>query len=207
MLPCSLWAESIFSVFRSLHLPLDTQFWSRGFPLVMRSWKADLPLATRARKRELCLYRYVSRMTRTGNFITQFFFVVFFSGNHFSPRFMLPCSLWAKNVFLVFRSLHVPLDTQFWTRGFPLVMRSRKADLPLATRARKRELCLYRYVSRMTRTENFISQFFFVVFFLETTFLHVSCYPVHCEPKTYFWFFEFCTYPSIHNFGLEASPL
>ena len=161
MLPCSLWAKNLFLVFRSLHVPLDTQFWTRGFPLVMRSRKADLPLATRARKRELCLYRYVSRMTRTENFISQFFFVVFFSGNHFSPRFMLPCSLWAKNVFLVFRILHVPLDTQFWTRGFPLVMRSRKADLPFATRARKRELCLYRYVSRKTRTnKKNLSQFF-----------------------------------------------
>ena len=34
----------------------------------------------------------------------------------------------------------LPLDTQFWTRGFPLVMRSRKAGLSLATLARKREL-------------------------------------------------------------------
>ena len=121
MLPCSLWAEIFFRIsdFRSLHLPLDTQFWTRGFPLVMRSRKADLPLATRARKQELCLYRYVSRMTRTENFTSQFFFVVFFSGNHFSPRFMLPCSLWAKNVFSVFRSLHLLFDTQFWTGGFP----------------------------------------------------------------------------------------
>ena len=37
---------------------------------------------------------------------------------------------------------------------------------------------LQRYVSRMTRTENFRSQFFFKVF-LETTFLHVLWYPVH----------------------------
>ena len=33
----------------------------------------------------------------------------------------------------------LPLDTQFWTRGLPLVMRSQKAGLPLATRARKWE--------------------------------------------------------------------
>ena len=43
--------------------------------------------------------------------------------------------------------------------------------------------------------------------FLETTLLHVSCYPVHCEPKKFFRFFEVCIYPSIHNFGPEASPL
>ena len=41
-----------------------------------------------------------------------------FSENHFSPRFMLPCSLLAENIFLVFQSPHPPLDTQFWTRGF-----------------------------------------------------------------------------------------
>ena len=40
-------------------------------------------------------------------------------GNHFSPRFMLPCSLWAENIF---RSLHLHLNTHFWTRGFPPVM-------------------------------------------------------------------------------------
>ena len=91
-----------------------------------------------------------------------------------------------------------------WTRDFPFVMRSRKADLPLATRARKRERCL-RGTYRDWFGSKILSQFF-RSFFLETTFLHVSCYPVHCEPKTYFWFFEVCTYPSIHNFGLEASP-
>ena len=39
-------------------------------------------------------------------------------------------------------------------------MQSRKAGFPFAARARKREPCLQRYVSRMTRTENFLSQFF-----------------------------------------------
>ena len=79
---------------------------------------------------------------------------------------------WSDLTFSVFRRPHLPLDTPFWTRGFPLVMRSLKAGFPFATRARKREPCLHRYVSRMTRTENFLSQFFFKVF-LETTFLHV----------------------------------
>ena len=37
---------------------------------------------------------------------------------------------------------------------------SRKADFPFAARARMRDPCLQRYVSRMTRTENFLSQFF-----------------------------------------------
>ena len=70
-------SRKYFSVFRSLYLPLDTQFWTRGFPLVMRSWKTDLPLATRARERELCLYRYVSRMTLTEKNVSQFFCSLF----------------------------------------------------------------------------------------------------------------------------------
>ena len=73
---------------------------------------------------------------------------------------MVPCSLFAENIFSVFRSPHLPLDTPFWTRDFPLVMRSRKAGFPFATRAWKREPCLQRYVSIMTQTKNFISQFF-----------------------------------------------
>ena len=41
--------------------------------------------------------------------------------------------------------------------------------------------------SRMIRTENFLSQIFFKVF-LETTFVHVSWYPVHYQPKIFFGF-------------------
>ena len=37
--------------------------------------------------------------------------------------------------FFNFRSPHLPFDIQFWTRGFPLVMRSRKAGLSLAVKA------------------------------------------------------------------------
>ena len=66
----------------------------------------------------------------------------------------------SRKYFSVFRGPHLPLDTPFWTRCFPLVMQSRKAGFPFAARARKREPCLQRYVSRMTRTENFLSQFF-----------------------------------------------
>ena len=106
---------------------------------------------------------------------------------------LVPCSLLAENILSVFRSPHLPLDTP------------RKAGFPFATRARKREPCPQRYVSRMIRTENFLSQIFFKVF-LETTFVHVSWYPVHYQPKIFFWFFEVRTYPSIH-LGRQASPL
>ena len=175
MVCCSLLAENIFSVFRSPHLHLDTPFLTRGFSLVMRSRKPGFPFATRARKREPCLQRYVSRMNRTENFLSQFFFKVFLETTQ-SPRLLVPFSLLAENIFSVFRSPHLPLDTPFLTRGFSFVMRSRKAGFPFATRARKREPCLQRYVSRMTK--NFRSQFFFKVF-LETTFLYVLWYAVH----------------------------
>ena len=160
MLPCSLWAKNVFLVFRSLHVPLDTQFWTRGFPLVMRSRKADLPLATRARKRELCLYRYVSRMTRTENFISQFFFVFFFWKPLFSTFHVTLFIVSRKWFFRFFEVCTYPSIHNSGLEASPLVMRSRKEDLPLAIRAWKRELCLYRYVSRMTRTENFLSQNF-----------------------------------------------
>ena len=71
----------------------------------------------------------------------------------------------SRKYFSVFRGPHLPLDTPFWTRCFPLVMQSRKAGFPFAARARMREPCLQRYVSRMTRTENFLSQFFFKYIF------------------------------------------
>ena len=112
-------SRKYFSVFRGPHLPLDTPFWTRCFPLVMQSRKAGFPFAARARKREPCLQRYVSRMTRTENFLSQFFF---------------------KN-FLEVRTPYLPIDTPFLTRGFSLVMRYRKAGFPFATRARKREPC------------------------------------------------------------------
>ena len=94
-------SRKYFSVFRGPHLPLDTPFWTRCFPLVMQSRKAGFPFAARARMREPCLQRYVSRMTRTEHFLSQFF-----SGNHFYPRFMVRCSLLAENIFSVFRSPH-----------------------------------------------------------------------------------------------------
>ena len=92
-------------VFRSPHLPLDTPFWTRSFPLIMRSRNAGFPFATRARKREPCLQRYVSRMNRTENFLSKFFWKPLFS------TFLVPFSLLAENIFSVFRSLHLPLDT------------------------------------------------------------------------------------------------
>ena len=64
---------------------------------------------------------------------------------------------------------------------FPPVMRSRKAGLPFGLGSSRYR----RYVSRMTRTKNFLSQNVFKVF-LKTTFFHDSCQPD--EPKIFFRF-------------------
>ena len=146
MLPCLLLAENIFLVFQSPHPPLDTILDSRLL-LVMRSRKAGLPFATRARKRELSI-REVRIENESDRKFSKSKFFRSFSENHFYPRFMLPCLLLAENIFLVFQSPHPPLDTILDSRLL-LVMRSRKAGLPFATRARKRELSI-----REVRIEN-----------------------------------------------------
>ena len=162
MVRCSLLAENIFRFFEG-----------RTHPSIHLS---KSPATAGLIKKSSCSWTFL--LVYKGYKFSKSIFSQSFSGNHFSPRFLVPFSLLAENIFSVFRSPHLPLDTPFWTRGFPLVMRSRKAGFPFATRARKREPCLQRYVSRMTRTENFLSQFFFKVF-LETTFLHVLWYAVH----------------------------
>ena len=134
-------SRKYISFFEVCTYPLIHNFGLEVFPLVMRSRKAGLSLATRARKRELYFFRYVSRMTRTESFISQNFFIVFLEITFLHGSCYLALFIVSRKYISVFRSLHLPLDTQFWTRGFPLVMRSRKAGLPLATRARKRELC------------------------------------------------------------------
>ena len=73
----------------------------------MRCRKAGFPFATRARKREPCSQRYVLRMTRTDNFPSQVFFHSF-SGNHFSPRFIVLCSLLAEFFFGFSKSAPTP---------------------------------------------------------------------------------------------------
>ena len=94
-----------------------------------------------------------------------------------------------ENLFSVFRSLHLPLDAQFWTRGFPFVMQSHKAGLPLATRARKRRSgsSALRGTYRERLGRKFSKSKFFHSF-LETTCLHVSCYPVIVSRKYIYGF-------------------
>ena len=96
-------SRKYFSVFRGPHLPLDTPFWTRCFPLVMQSRKAVFPFAARARMREPSEVRIENDSDRK---IFKPIFFQKFSGNHSYPRFMVRCSLLAKNIFSVFRSPH-----------------------------------------------------------------------------------------------------
>ena len=54
----------------------------------------------------------------------------------------------------------------------------------------------------MSRTENILSQKFFEVF-LKTTFLHVSCYPVHCFAENIFFGFSKSSEKSFDFLGFE----
>ena len=160
MVPCSLYAENIFSVFRSPHLPLDTPRWSIRKVQLQLSW--TFLLVYKGLKFSKYFFFIISRKYFFGflksaptprytildsrlppcNAISEgrlslcntsseagalpsevriendsdrkFSKSIFFqsiSGNHFSPRFMVPCSLLAENIFSVFRSPHLPLDT------------------------------------------------------------------------------------------------
>ena len=109
----------------------------------IRSRKADLPFAIRARKRELRLQRYVSRITRTEKLFLKLLLFMFHATLIIMSR---------KYFFRFSKFTHTLRYTILDSRA-PLVMRSRKADLPFAIRAWKRELRLQRYVSRITRTE------------------------------------------------------
>ena len=94
----------IFRVFEVCTYPsiLIHNFGLEAFPLQcdLRRQAAGLTLATRARKRELCPYTLIGtyrEWLETKNFISKKFQSL--SGNHFSPCFMLSCSLWAENIY------------------------------------------------------------------------------------------------------------
>ena len=102
--------------------------------------------------------RDVSRMTRTKNFLRQICFKVFL---------YVTLIIMSQRYFFDFRSPDLPFDIRFRTRGFFLVMRSRKAGLPCATRARKQELSI-----QEGRIENDSDKIF-----LKNTFFHDLCHP------------------------------
>ena len=115
---------------------------------------------------------------------------------------MLPCSLLA--VFLLnLKSAPTPRYT-ILDSMLLLVMRSRKAGLPFATRARKRELSI-----REVRIENESNRKFskskFFRSFSENHFYPRFMLPCSLLAEIFFEF-KVRSHPSIHNFGLLASP-
>ena len=101
----------------------------------IRSRKADLPFAIRARKRELRLQRYVSRITRTENFRSQNFSKLFLKLLLF--MFHATLIIMSRKYFFRFSKFTHTLRYTILDSRAPLVMRSRKAGLPFAIRARK----------------------------------------------------------------------
>ena len=67
-----------------------------------------------------------------------------------------------------------------------------------------RKLRLQRYVSRMTRTENLLSQNFSKFFWKLLLFMFHATLII--MSRKYFFRFSKVTYASIHDFGLEGSP-
>ena len=84
--------------------------------------------------------RYVSRMTRTKNFLRQNVFKVFLKTTFFHDS--CQPDHYEPKIFFRFSKSGSTLRYTIWTRGFLLVMRSRKAGFPFATRARKLELSI-----------------------------------------------------------------
>ena len=68
---------------------------------------------------------------------------------------------------------------------FPPVMRSRKASLPFATRARKRELSIQEVRIENDSDQKFSKTKCFQIFPENHFFFHDSCQPDHYEPKLF----------------------
>ena len=88
----------------------------------------------------------------------------------------------SRKYFFRFSKFATTLRYTILDSRFPLKMRSQKAGLPFATRARKWELSIQEVRIENDLDRKFSKSKFFKVF-LKTTFLHDSCYPVHYKPK------------------------
>ena len=100
-----------------------------------------------------------------------------FSGNHFCPRFMVPCSLSAENIFRFFEVRTYPSILDICC--IPLFAReARVRSLPLCNTSSEAG-ALTSEVRIENDSDRKFSKSIFKKVFLETTFLHVSWYPVH----------------------------
>ena len=124
--------------------------------------------------RELCLQRNVSTSSMTRNRIILYsevfrvFWRPLFSTFH-AALFIIS----RKYLFGCPKSTSTPqhlVNRQFWTRGFPLTMRSRNVGLPFATRARKRKLLIWQ-----VRIENDSDRIFSKVFLKSVYTQNIIC--------------------------------
>ena len=101
MLPWSLWPENIFSVFEVRNYPSIYDFGLEVSPLKCDLGSQASPLQHELGSGSSRYRRYVSRMTRTENFLSQnfskFFWKPLFSTIH--ALLVLPWSLWAEIIF------------------------------------------------------------------------------------------------------------
>ena len=124
-------------------------------------------------------------MTRTENFLSQNFFQVFLKTTFFYDS-CHPDHYEPKIFFSIFEIRTYPSIHDFGLEG-PLVMRSRKAGLPFATRAWKRELSIQEVRIENDSDRKFSKSNFFPRFSEKHFFLRfmLSSYPDHYEPKIF----------------------
>ena len=142
LVPCSLLAENIFRFFEvhthpSIHhfgldVPPCNEISEGRLFLCSTSLEAGaLPSEVRIENdsdRKFSKSIFFQKFNLETTFIHDLWYAV-----HYKPKFFFR--------FCEVRTPHLPIDTPFCTRGFSLVLRSRKAGFPFATRARKREPC------------------------------------------------------------------
>ena len=156
MTPCLLLNENIFRFSEVRSYPSIHNFGLKASPL-QHELGSGSPAA--------CNQRYVSKYDSNQQKILSQKFFRFFSGNYFSPLFMIPCSLLIENIFSVKISQHffqvkifqiffwkprfmipcslliVNIFSVFRSPQLPLDTQFWTRGLPFAIRARKREPC------------------------------------------------------------------
>ena len=141
MFPCHCEPIIYFRFFEVCTYPSIYNFGLEASPFTLCNsiLEARLPLSNTsseagAMPSKVCIENGSDRKFQKAKFFHSFFKTTFL---HVSCYPFIVC----RKYIYGFLSLHLPLDTKFWTRGSPLVMRPRKAGVPLTTRARQREFC------------------------------------------------------------------
>ena len=166
--PVRYWSKTFFRFFEIRSYPSIHNFGLEAYPLQYELGSGSP--AIRGTYQNIWLEPKIllsQNFFKSKFFPSQNFFQVkifqIFSGNHFSPRSMIPCSLLIENIFSVFEVCTYPSIHNFGLEAYPLQHELGRQVSPLgfAIRARKRGAWLQRYVSKITPTEIFLSQTLF----------------------------------------------